>query len=134
VGIGLEIQLSKIFKLEDAEKMVQEGVYTMKWLASKNEGAEKFRAVHYDYEPNWSTNRTHLHKARESIYIILEGLAKVHLNGETHELGPGTVVYLSPGDIHGIVGSGPEGLKMFEVWAPIDQDIVYYEDGVEIKS
>jgi quercetin dioxygenase-like cupin family protein len=126
--------LSKIFKIDEAEKLVQEGVYTMSWLASKHEGAMNFRAVHYEYEPNWSTKKTHLHKARESVYIILEGLAKVHLNGEEHELGAGNVVYLSPGDIHGIVGSGPDGLKMIEVWSPVDPDIVYFEDGQPIEE
>ena len=105
----------------------------MSWMASSKEGAKNFRAVHYSYEPNWFTKKTHLHKARESVYYILEGLAKVHLNREVHELGPGTVVYLSPGDIHGIVGSGPSGFKMIEIWSPIDPDIVYYEDGKVIE-
>ncbi len=126
--------MSKIFKIDEAEKMVQEGVYTMRWLASKHEGAMNFRAVQYEYEPNWSTKKTHLHNARESVYIILDGLAKVHLNGEEKELGAGTAVYLSPGDVHGIVGSGPEGLKMIEIWAPIDPDIVYFENGSPIES
>ena len=79
--------VSKIFKIEEAEKMEKDGAYTMRWFTSKYEGAEKFRAVQYDYEPNWSTNMTHMHKERESVYIILEGLAKVHLNGKVHELG-----------------------------------------------
>lgn len=125
--------MSKIFNVEEAEKIILEGAYTMRWFASKHEGATKFRAVQYDYEPNWSTNNTHLHKARESVYIIQGGLAKVHLNGEVHSLGEGMIVYLSPGNVHGIVGSGPEGLQMIEVWAPAEPDIVYFEDGKEIK-
>ena len=98
-------------------------------LAGKDLGAKNFTTVMYEYEPNWTTKRMHTHDARESIYIILEGLAKVHLNGEEHELGPGMVVYLSPGDMHGVIGSGPEGMKMIEIWAPQDPDITYYEDG-----
>jgi quercetin dioxygenase-like cupin family protein len=121
--------MSTIFKVEEAEKIVQEGVYTMRWFASKHEGATKFRVVQYDYEPNWSTNKTHLHKERESVYIIQGGLAKVHLNDKVHSLEAGMVVYLSPGDVHGIVGSGPEGFQMIEVWAPVEPDIVYFEDG-----
>ena len=132
-GVSFLINLSKIFNISQAEKRVEEGVYTMSWLASSKEGATNFRAVQYTYEPNWVTNKTHLHRARESVYYILEGLAKVHLNGEVHELGPGTAVYLSPGDIHGIVGSGPFGFKMVEIWSPIDPDIVYFEDGKEVE-
>jgi len=119
------VKLSRIFRIEEAEKITEEGVYTMRWLASHHEGAQHFRAVQYEYVPNWSTEQVHLHRTTESVYIILEGSARVHLNGEEHELGPGTVVYLSPGDVHGVVGSGPEGLKMIEVWAPVDPDIVY---------
>ena len=125
--------MSKIFKATDAEKMVNEGVYTMYKLATKDLGAKNFTTVMYDYETNWSTKRRHTHDARESIYIILEGLAKVHLNGEDHELGPGMVVYLSPGDMHGVTGSGPEGLKMIEVWAPQDPDVTYYEYGKVVE-
>ena len=121
--------MSKIFKATDASTYVKEGVYTMYRLAGKNQGAKNFTTVMYDYEANWSTNRTHTHDARESIYIIMEGLAKIHLNGVDYELGPGMVVYLSPGDMHGVIGSGPSGLKMIEVWAPQDQDVTYYEDG-----
>jgi len=127
------IQLSKIFKATDASTYVNEGVYTMYRLAGKDVGAKNFTTVMYDYAPNWSTKRRHTHDARESIYIILEGLAKVHLNGEDHELGPGMVVYLSPGDMHGVTGSGPEGLKMIEVWAPQDPDVTYYEDGKVVE-
>ena len=86
--------MSKIFKATNASAYVNEGVYTMYRLAGKNLGAKNFTTVMYDYAPNWSTKRRHTHDARESIYIILEGLAKVHLNGEDHELGPGARAYV----------------------------------------
>lgn len=121
--------MSRIFKATEASKMINDGVYTMYRLASKNLGATNFTVVMYEYEPNWSTRRKHTHDSRESLYIVLEGVAKVHLNGVDHELGSGMVVYLSPGDMHGVIGSGPEGLKMIEVWAPQDPDVTYYEDG-----
>jgi len=125
--------VSKIFTVETADKMVMPGVSTMYKLASKELGAKHFMLVQYDYEPNWSSKRTHIHNHRESVYLILDGLARIHLNGEEHELGAGSVVYLSPGDMHGVVGSGPEGLKMIEAWAPTDPDIVYYENGKIVK-
>ena len=128
------IVLSKIFKIDEVETEQWEGVCTMRWIASRHQDAKHFRFVHYTYEPNWSTTKTHLHNARESAYYILEGAARVHINGEDHEIGPGTAVYLSPGDIHGVVGAGPEGLVLLEVWAPIDPDIVYYEDGEPVEK
>ncbi|MBL7169283.1 hypothetical protein ISS40_11475, partial [Candidatus Bathyarchaeota archaeon] len=44
-----------------------------------------------------------------------------------HVLGPETVAYLSPGDIHGVVGTGEDGLKMLEAWAPAERDTTYMD-------
>ena len=130
---GSVITVSKIFNVEEAPVYENEGVYKMYVLAGKQLGAKNFTAVMYDYEPDWTTKTTHIHDARESVYVILEGKARIHLNGEEHELEAGKVVYLSPGDMHGVIGSGPEGLKMIEVWAPQDPDITYYEDGKVVE-
>ena len=121
--------MSKIFKVKDAKKHTLAGVSDMYVLAGKDLGATKFMAVEYEYQPNFSTKRVHYHESRESVYIVLEGEAKIHLNGEEHRLHQGDVAYLSPKDIHGVVGSGPKGLKMIEIWAPQEPDIVYLEDG-----
>lgn len=127
------IKLSKVFKIEDVETQEWEGVATMRWITSKADNAKHLRFVHYTYEPNWSTNKTHLHHTRESAYYILEGKAIVHLNGEDIEMDAGTAANLAPGDIHGVVGAGPEGMVMLEVWAPAEPDIVYFEDGKKVE-
>jgi mannose-6-phosphate isomerase-like protein (cupin superfamily) len=126
--------LSKIIKINKAETAEWEGVCTMRWIASSGVDAKHLRFVHYTYDPDWSTKRTHLHHERESAYYILEGKALVSINGEETWIGEGEAVYVSPGDIHGIVASGPEGMKMLEVWAPVAPDLVYYEDGKPITE
>jgi mannose-6-phosphate isomerase-like protein (cupin superfamily) len=125
--------MSKIFKVKDAKKSTLPGVSDMYWLVNGDLGATKFMAVEYDYVPNFSTKRVHYHERRESAYIVIEGEARVQLNGEEHILLPGDVAYLSPKDIHGVVGSGPKGLKMIEIWAPQEQDVIYLEDGKAVK-
>ena len=125
--------MSKIIKMEEAPTEPWEGVCMMRWIASSKVDAKTLRFVHYTYEPNWSSNMTHLHHQRESAYYILEGKALLHINGEEKWIEPGTGVYLKPGDKHSIVGAGPEGMKMLEVWAPADPDIVYFRDGVEVE-
>lgn len=45
----------------------------------------------------------------------------------------GMIAYLSPGDKHGVIGSGPDGFKMIEAWAPQDPDMTYYENGKIVK-
>jgi mannose-6-phosphate isomerase-like protein (cupin superfamily) len=126
--------MSKIFKIKEAKQNKWGDISTMYTIAGPDLGAKKFTAVMYDYNPNFTTKRTHYHVNRESAYIILEGEAKVHLNGKEHTLHAGEAAYLSPKDIHGIVGTGKEGLKMIEIWAPQEEDIVYLEDGKEVKS
>ena len=90
-------------------------------------------AVLYEYQPSFSTRRVHYHERRESEYIVLEGEARVHLNGEEHILHQGDAAYLSPKDLHGVVGSGPKGLKMIEIWAPQEKDVIYLEDGKVVE-
>ncbi len=120
-------ELSKIFKLEEAEKVEDPGTRTMHWLMNAGLGAEKMRVVVYDFEPNLRFDKVHYHDERESIYVILGGTAIVHLNGEEHILEANTVAYLSPGDIHGVVGTGEDGLKMLEAWAPAERDTTYMD-------
>ncbi|MGD0804666.1 MAG: cupin domain-containing protein [Candidatus Bathyarchaeia archaeon] len=121
--------MSKIFKAQEARKSTNPGVNDMYWLVDKDLGATRIMAVLYEYQPNFITKRVHYHERRESAYFILEGEAKIHLNGMEHILQPGDVAYLSPKDIHGVVGSGPKGLKMIEIWAPQEKDVIYLEDG-----
>ena len=119
--------MSKIFKLDEAEKVESKGERTMYWLVSQALGASRMRVVVYDFQPNQTFDKVHYHNDRESVYFILEGEAIVHLNGEEHVLGPNMVAYLSTKDIHGVVGTGAKGLKMLEAWAPVEQDTTYLE-------
>ena len=117
--------MSRIFKMEEAEKVEDPGVRTMYWLASGGLGASKLRVLVYEFEAGVTFDQVHYHNDRESIYVILEGEARVHLNGEDYTLGPGEVAYLSPKDVHGVVGTGSQGLKMLEAWAPAERDTHY---------
>ncbi len=120
--------MSKIFKVADAKTVDTPGVNAMRWLLDGEVGATRMMAALYDYEPNLRMEKLHYHVARESAYMILEGEARIHLNGEVHTLNPETVVYISPGDIHGVVGTGAEGLRLLEVWSPAERDIVYLDN------
>ena len=119
--------MSKIFNLDDAEKVKTNVERTMYWLVSQALGASRMRVVVYEYKPNLSFDQVHYHDDRESVYFIMEGEAIVHLNGEEHTLGPNSVAYLSSKDIHGVVGTGPNGLKMLEAWTPAARDTTYLE-------
>jgi quercetin dioxygenase-like cupin family protein len=120
--------MSKIFKLTEARTVETVGVSKTRWLVDRELGATKMMAVLYEYEPNLEMKKLHYHVNRESAYLILEGEAKIHINGKEHIVGPGNFVYLSPKDIHGVVGTGRAGLKYLEFWSPMESDVVYINE------
>ena len=51
----------------------------------------------------------HYHKQTTEIYYILEGSGKMELNGDWHEVGTGTVIWIEPGTRHRVASEA--GLK-----------------------
>ena len=113
--------------LSDASKNEVPGFRTVHKFIDEGMGAEHFGVMRVEYESEISTTKVHFHEKRESAYIILDGGGSMKLNGVDYELGPGMVVFLSPSDRHGIVGTGPDGLKMIEVWSPLGKDRIDVE-------
>lgn len=58
----------------------------------------------------------HYHRELTEVYYILEGLGKIELNGDWHDVEPGTVVWIEPGTRHRVVSEG--GLKTIVVALP----------------
>lgn len=58
----------------------------------------------------------HYHRELTEVYYILEGLGKIELNGDWHDVEPGTVVWIEPGTRHRVVSEG--GLKTIVVSLP----------------
>jgi mannose-6-phosphate isomerase-like protein (cupin superfamily) len=58
----------------------------------------------------------HWHERTSEVYYILEGTGKVELNGEWHDVSPGSVVNIPAGTRHRIVSEG--GLKTVVVAMP----------------
>ncbi len=120
--------MSKVFKIGEARKVENPGVNVTRWLVDKEVGAANLSAVVYDYVPNFEQKRLHYHERRESAYVILAGEAKIRLNGKVLTLGPESCVFVKPGDVHAVVGAGKDGLRLLEIWSPMDRDIVYTDE------
>ena len=108
--------------IDDGNKNEIPGVSTVIKFINEDFGAEKIGVQVVEYEPGMKSGRVHYHNKRESAYIVIKGAAKISLNGVEHELKPNMAVLLSPGDIHGIVGTGAEAFKMIEVYSPLEPD------------
>lgn len=60
----------------------------------------------------------HYHKQRKTVYMVLEGNATLRLNEVEYQLKPKMVVFISPGDRHGITRVGKESFKLLEIVSP----------------
>ena len=58
---------------------------------------------------------SHEHETMHEIFYVLEGKGVFQFDGVQHDVGPGTLLHLAPGESHGIwVAEKEEGpLKMF---------------------
>ena len=58
----------------------------------------------------------HYHRETTEVYYILEGTGKIELNGDWHDLEPGTTVWIEPCTRHRVVSAA--GLKTIVVALP----------------
>ena len=64
----------------------------------------------------------HYHSNSETVYFILEGRASLLIEGKIVEAGPGTCVWIPPGEKHGVLNIGDGELKLAEVKVPAEGD------------
>jgi mannose-6-phosphate isomerase-like protein (cupin superfamily) len=117
----------KIFTVQDASKTVVAGRGTTYRLINETMGAKRMGVMIIELEPNMQASGVHYHEHREAAYLVVEGSATLLLNGVEHPLIPNTVVFIPPGDHHGIIRTGTDGFKMIEVYAPLDPDRIEVE-------
>jgi mannose-6-phosphate isomerase-like protein (cupin superfamily) len=120
--------MSKIFEFKDSLQTKTEGRGTTYRLINESMGAQRIGVMLIDLEPEVMTKGVHYHRNREAAYIVLQGSATLMLNGAEHHLKANMVVFLSPGDMHGITSTGKDGFKMIEVYSPLDPDRVDVQD------
>jgi mannose-6-phosphate isomerase-like protein (cupin superfamily) len=60
----------------------------------------------------------HYHPAAEESYSILSGSARMEMDGENAQLGPGDSVVIVPPQVHQIFNAGEDDLVMLVVCAP----------------
>lgn len=55
----------------------------------------------------------HSHRAAVEVYVVRRGVCELVVNGERHDMRPGDVILMEPGDVHELFNHGDE---VFEVW------------------
>jgi mannose-6-phosphate isomerase-like protein (cupin superfamily) len=81
--------------------------------------------------PVGGSTMEHYHVVTEEIYYITHGTARMRIEGETREVGPGDSIAIPPGKRHKIWNSGPDVLRLLCACAPAyeHEDTVITENG-----
>lgn len=87
-------------------------------------GASRLGIIFVEVLPHSRPRGLHYHVKRESVYIGVEGRAKVTIEGVDYSLEPNTVVFISPGEKHILENIGDTLFKMIEVYSPLEPDRV----------
>jgi mannose-6-phosphate isomerase-like protein (cupin superfamily) len=68
--------------------------------------------------PGGAATTPHYHPKTEEIYYILQGTARMRIDAQTVEVGPGDAIAIPPGAVHQIVNTGSETLVFLCCCAP----------------
>jgi quercetin dioxygenase-like cupin family protein len=89
---------------------------SVKMLVDRGFGADLLTMFTVDYELGGSA-QAHDHPFEET-YFFLTGEVEGELDGETHTLRPGDVVFAGVGSVHGFYNTGTERVRWIETQAP----------------
>lgn len=71
----------------------------------------------YCLEPG-QEQRAHAHAGQDKVYVVLEGAARVVIDGEESVLEPGEAVLARAGQVHGVSSAGTGRLVALVVMSP----------------
>ena len=54
----------------------------------------------------------HSHATSVEVYVVTRGACELTVNGERHEMRPGDVLLMEPGDVHALTNRGEEGFEL----------------------
>ena len=54
----------------------------------------------------------HRHATSVEVYVVIHGVCELTVNGARHELRPGDVVLMEPGDVHELTNHGEEAFEL----------------------
>jgi quercetin dioxygenase-like cupin family protein len=105
------------------------------WLIGKGEDAQHFALRYYRLEPG-GHSREEDHPYDHGV-LILHGGGEVLLGAETHAVGPGDVVYITPGERHQLRSTGDDPLGFLCIIPARRQKaggVVWAEEGLDLET
>jgi quercetin dioxygenase-like cupin family protein len=87
-------------------------------IISPEVGARHVTFNYIRYQPNAEFPQ-HLHDVSEDVFLVLEGSGWLKEGERLTPIGPGDVVFVPPGEVHGTV-AGPQGMLVISCQGPPD--------------
>ncbi|ELZ45119.1 hypothetical protein C464_12770 [Halorubrum coriense DSM 10284] len=78
--------------------------------------------------PPMFENGLHTHEQSE-VFHVIEGEARLHVDGRDQTLGPGTSGYVPGGEVHGFANEGDEVCRVIAVMTPAGAEGFFREAG-----
>jgi mannose-6-phosphate isomerase-like protein (cupin superfamily) len=75
-------------------------------------------------KPNTVSGKYHLHTKSDSIYFVLEGTARLQVNGKTFDVSKHTLFQFDKEEPHSIANGSDCNLLLLEMYIPGDPDFV----------
>jgi len=101
----------KMSDVQDGGKAVgQNGVY----VSGDTPGSRNFITGRFVIAPGQSPHAPHRHP-EEEVMVIESGQGEILCDGKTTPVGPGSVMYSTPGVLHGINNTGSEPIVFYYV-------------------
>lgn len=54
----------------------------------------------------------HSHATSVEVYVVRRGVCELIVNGARHEMRPGDIILMEPGDVHELTNRGPEAFEL----------------------
>jgi quercetin dioxygenase-like cupin family protein len=110
--------MSTVLNIHRDGKTFVMGDTQSKVLVSPATGSRHVTFNYIRYGPNAEFPQ-HVHEQSEDVFLILEGTGWLREGDKRTPIGPGDVVFIPPGELHGTI-AGPDGMVVVSCQGPPD--------------
>jgi mannose-6-phosphate isomerase-like protein (cupin superfamily) len=103
---------------DDVQPFVGDDASIIRELASPTNSGVTRHSVAEIRHPPGTASREHFHTEAEEVYVVTSGQGGIRVNGETHTIGPGDVVVITPGERHKVWQEGEDDLVLLVTCVP----------------
>lgn len=121
-----KVQLTSIAEAEQAVMRLGRGV--TKHLVGPRNGARLVDMHINVLNQDSGMGPYHFHEHAENVYLVLEGVVHVVIDGSFHELKKDDVAFIPPGVPHAAGSSGHGQAVLLEIYAPAGRDFHIVSD------